>query len=626
MPKNAGTQLSTNYLEAPCSPMKTATRPDDLATLGNLLQASLQSKLTESVPVQVRCLLKDGTLVILVQHPADVVLNSQQTFGFLEQTLVEDHQSISPQVQLYLRATGQKAAYASHSFAVKPLAGVKATAVEDVPETPGRTKSPTETASQSADAEPTQSSNVSETESAEPHPWDEPVQGEDSQPDESPQETEAPLKRKLKPSLLPLLVTGVGVSLLIFFSTLYVLTRPCVIGSCKVISDAQILSEKSATTLQKPSSGKEVLEAQQELTQAIQMLETIPAWSSHHGKAQELIKAYTAQAERVNRMVMALKTAARASYKSVNPPHSPYQWIEIQNMWGDAIARLEQLPTNSNLQPLAQQKIKLYKANLAQANQRLSKERQAQGYLKEARDAALIAEARQGVAQSVEHWQLVYATWQMAMKRLKQIPQGTTAFQEAQQLTALYQPKVASARDRKTAEQIAANAYNQGLRLAQLAKESQANNQWSVALSQWRNALTYVNQVPIDTYYYGKARSLAGSYNNSLKQAQGQLQLVVKVQQARRDLNQTCYGKTKACSYIIDNNVIKVRLTPTYMQQVRQIALNAQAKGDSNVQSGVVNHILTLGEALEAISDNARIPIEVYTPEGNLIQTHSPVT
>jgi hypothetical protein len=49
---------------------------------------------------------------------------------------------------------------------------------------------------------------------------------------------------------------------------------------------------------------------------------------------------------------------------------------------------------------------------------------------------------------------------------------------------------------------------------------------------------------------------------------------------------------------------------------VRQTALNAQVRGDSNAQAGVVNHILTLGEALEAISDNARIPVEVYNPDG----------
>jgi hypothetical protein len=118
---------------------------------------------------------------------------------------------------------------------------------------------------------------------------------------------------------------------------------------------------------------------------------------------------------------------------------------------------------------------------------------------------------------------------------------------------------------------------------------------------------------------------LAGSYSNALKQAQAQLQLVVKVQQARRDLNQTCYGKTKVCFYTIDSNFIKVRLTPTYLELVRQTSLNARVKGDSNTQTGVVNHILTLGEALEAISDNSRIPLEVYAPDGNLIQTHSPV-
>jgi hypothetical protein len=164
----------------------------------------------------------------------------------------------------------------------------------------------------------------------------------------------------------------------------------------------------------------------------------------------------------------------------------------------------------------------------------LVKERQAQGYINAAKEAALIAEARQGVAQSLPHWQLVYATWQTALNRLKQIPQGTTAYEEAQQLSAFYLPKMASARDRKTQEQFAANAYNQGLRLAQLAKNSQANNQWSVALTHWRNALSYINQVPRDTFYYGKAQSLVAPYTAALKQAQGQLQLAVKLQQARK--------------------------------------------------------------------------------------------
>jgi hypothetical protein len=424
--------------------------------------------------------------------------------------------------------------------------------------------------------------------------------------------------------MLPLLVACAGLSVVAFFSSLYVLTRPCAIGSCKAISEARELSQKSSKTLQQPQSGKDVLEAQQQLTEAMEILDSIPSWSRYRAEAQELLKAYQVQAERVDEMVSGLKTAARASYKSENPPHPAAKWIEIQNLWREAIAQLEKLPTQSNLQPLAQQKIKEYKTKLGETNQRLAKEREARGYINAAKEAALIAEARQGVAQSLAHWQLVYVTWEMAFKRLKQIPQGTTAYQEAQQLSALYMPKMASARNRKTEEQIATNAYNQGLRLAERAQTSQASSQWSTAVTHWRNALTYVKQVPKNSFYYGKAQLLVSSYTGSLKQAQAQLQLALKLQQARSDLNQTCFGKGRVCDYTIKNDVIKVRLTPSYTQMVRQSAISAKVRGDSNAQAGIVNHVLTLGEALEAISDNARIRLEVYASDGALIQTHIP--
>ncbi len=612
--------------------MKTATRPDDLEILGHLLQADLQRRLSTLVPIQVRCLLKEGALMILVQHRVDVMLEQQEIFDFLEQTILEHHSSVGNPVKIYLRVAGQKQAYASHSFTTESLSEPIVTAdrpvetVENFPKflNPSAVEEPED---DWAETELSENLEAPTTDSELPHPWDEPISEDEPQPDvwspETP-ETEAS-KPKSKSSLLPLIVAGVGLSLAVFSTSLYVLTRPCVIGVCRAIPEAQGLSEQSTATLQNPGSGKDVLEAQQQLLDAIQILESIPSWSSHHRQAEELLKAYEAQAERVDEMVTALKTAARASYKSQNPPHPASRWIEVQSLWREAIAQLEQLPTKSNLQPLAQQKIKEYKANLAQTNQRLVKERQAQGYINSAKEAALIAEARQGVAQTLPHWQLVYSTWQVAMKRLKQIPQGTTAYEEAQQLSALYLPKMAVARDRKAQEQFATNAYTQGLRIAQLAKNSQSDSQWSMALIHWRNALNYLNQVPNGTFYYAKAQSLISPYTQALKQAQGQLQAVLKLQQARSDLHQTCFGKTQqVCSYTLTSNAIQVRLSPTYMQKVRQTATIAKARGDSNVQAGVVNHILTLGEALEAISDNARNRVDVYNPDGSLIETHMP--
>jgi hypothetical protein len=457
-----------------------------------------------------------------------------------------------------------------------------------------------------------------------PHPWDGPIAETESEDEEVAEQISEPETVPSKRTLIPLMVTGASLGIFVFVLSLFVLSRPCVLGRCRAIPEAQRLSENSLRTLRNPQSGKEVLEAQEQLKFAIRTLESVPFWSSRHDEAQALAKDYQVKSERVDDMVKALKTAARAAYTSQNPPHTAAKWIEIQSLWREAIAQLEILPTDSNLQPLAKQKIRDYQTKLTQTNQRLFQERQAQTRIQQAKEAALIAETLQGLAQSLPHWQRVYVTWQVAMNRLKQIPQGTTAYEQAKQLAALYIPKMNKARDRKTQEQIAAKAYDRGVRLAQQAQSSQSENQWSTAITNWRNAMTYLKQVPSDSFYYPKAQSLSRAYQGAFKQAQGQLQLAMKMQQARSDLNQTCYGKTKVCIYSINNNLIKVRLTPTYLQIVRQAALAARNSGDAKAQAGVVNHIMTIGEALEAISDNAGLPVQVYNPDGTLIETHSP--
>lgn len=607
--------------------MKTATRPEELEDLANCLQEDLQSHLQERVPVQVRCRRSDQKLVVWVQHPAEETLDQDPILAFLEQTIRRQYQLVAQQVKLNLLRAGEKQPYVSRSFSLDSLESEESEPERAKPSDQATVETnSTEETHSSSEAETPQNPDLDGTQAESSHPWDQPIPevNDEDEADESEPEKPPSVKVRLKSSLLPLVVAGAGLSLLVFFSTLYVLTRPCVMGECAVLPEAEQLSQKSAKTLENPESGKAVLEAQEQLQEAIQLVAAIPPWSRYHSQAQQKLQIYQSHSETVADMVEALKTAARAGYESQNPPHPESKWREVQNLWRDAIAKLEQLPTDSNLQPLAKAKIKAYKTNLEEINQRLLKERKAQEHIKAAQEAARMAQARQGIAQSLSDWQLVYATWQASMQRLKQIPQGTTPYEEAQELLVLYLPKLANARDRKTSEQIAANAYNQGVRLAQLATDSQTDKQWSAALIHWRNALTYVNQVPKDTYYYTKAQSLVEPYRGALKQAQNQLQLAVKMQQARRDLSQTCFGKPSICSYTIDNKMIKVQLTPAYVQMVQQRALSARSQGDSEAHAGIVNHILTLGEALEVISDNAKLRVEVYTPEGVMIQAHNP--
>lgn len=564
--------------------------------------------------------------MVLVQHPADVALEPQSTFGFLEQAIIDQHSSVSDEVKIYLRVIGQKRPYVYHSFRSETLgkSATKPTTLEEKTDTQRllADNSTRDQHSNSLETDFTQSYEASTAPSASAHPWDHFPSGVEPFGDHLPEKklTTAPVTSKSP--MLSLLVASVGLSIVVFSSILYLLTRPCVTGPCTEIPKAQQLLEESNNSLKKPQSGQEVLEAQQQMNSAIRMLESIPSWSKQRSNAQKLLANYRQQAQTLDEIVKAMKRASRAAVKSQNPPHPASKWIEIQKLWRQAVARLEVIPVDSQLQPFAQQKLKEYKTNLATINQRLLKERESLGHLKAATEAAKIAEARQGVAQSLEHWQLVLVTWQTAFKRLNQIPQGTTAYEEAQQLSAIYTPKMALARDRKTQEQIAANAYNQGISLAKLAKNSQNSQQWSASVINWRDALTYVNQVPKNTFYYPKAQSLIDSYQKSLEQAQAKLGVVIRTQQAREDLNRICFGGNSVCSYSISDNVIKVKLTRSYMQTVRKTAITAQVSGDSQAQAGVINHVLRLEDAFEVVSSNAQMRLEVYTPDDVLIEVH----
>jgi hypothetical protein len=93
---------------------------------------------------------------------------------------------------------------------------------------------------------------------------------------------------------------------------------------------------------------------------------------------------------------------------------------------------------------------------------------------------------------------------------------------------------------------------------------------------------------------------------------------------ANRDLQRTCTGNPQICSYTVTNKAIVVRLTPLYTQTLMQTALVASAQGNGNAKVGIINHVNTLGNALQAIGENAKLPIEIYGADGKQIQTYRP--
>jgi tRNA U34 5-carboxymethylaminomethyl modifying enzyme MnmG/GidA len=59
-------------------------------------------------------------------------------------------------------------------------------------------------------------------------------------------------------------------------------------------------------------------------------------------------------------------------------------------------------------------------------------------------------------------------------------------------------------------------------------------------------------------------------------------------------------------------------------QTISQTAMAASTQGGGNAKFGIVNNVNTLGNALQIISENAKLPIEVYGTDGKQIQSYRP--
>lgn len=567
--------------------MNTAMLPLNLQAVEPLLQQNLNLELFPLVSTQVRCLLRQETLIVLVQHPQPTIPRPQRVFACLESTLAERQILGSYKVLMFLRVAGKKQPYACHKV---------------LRETSKNKEKGTEILAS---------------------PWDE------EQVDAPRAQAEIPVEiayraNQSNKSWLTLITAGFGVVCLFFFGTLYLLTRPCAVGQCQAIPATKKLVEQSLSTVQNDPSGQEILSAQQQLHHSLDLLAAIPPWSRQHQPAQELWQSYHLHSQDLDRLVLALQTAMKAANKSQKPALREAEWVEIQKLWREAIARLQQQSPESEFYALAQTKISAYKANLATVNQRLQQEQQAQEQLKAAQEQAGVAEARQGLAQSLSSWRQVWQTWQAAVSQLEQISDRTTVYQQAQRLLAKYQLRMQAAGERYQKEEFGVTAYDQALRLAQAAKNAENTEQWSQATSYWQQALSTIKKVPEQTLNSAQSQPLIVSYQQALEKAESKLQIALRVQEVRGDLEQTCLSNTKICQYSLDKQMITVHLTPTYLQQMRQASVNAQFQGDQYMQTELHNHVFTLQQAFEAISYKAGLPLAVYTPDGALVETHAP--
>lgn len=420
---------------------------------------------------------------------------------------------------------------------------------------------------------------------------------------------------------LPRWVWGAIAGLFAISSAGYVLSRPCVLGNCPRLAQAETLNQNALGSLAAQPSPGDVIAAHQDMQTATQLLTAIPFWSRHHDSAQAALDRYSDEAALLDQVITAQQSATEAAEKSQNPPHPMPRWIEIRLLWQRAIAQLRQLPPDNQIQAFTAAKLREYEANLAEIDDRIDAEKAAEKNLSGGMQAGQLALHHTENAQSFPGWQISYREWETAVNFLQRIPQGTLAYTEAQTLLKDYRGYLQAARDRVQNEQQGDRAYAQAIGAAQQARQYEQKNQWTLAVQSWRRALELAQQVPTDTALASSAQALRDPYRNALSHATGQLRDAIALQKLAQDLDQICGSSSLLCRYTIVTNQLRVTVNPGYDQAIEQTMTYPQVSVPdatfAEPAGRLLQHIATLG------SNNQRI-VELYDVQGVLIARYVP--
>ncbi|MGG6294308.1 hypothetical protein ACQ4M4_07795 [Leptolyngbya sp. AN02str] len=627
--------------------MEATLLQNQLELLSSDLQQGLHTAFAPETRLLIRCAIKNEQLLVLVQHPANVSIHCDQVFSTLEALLyranalgyLTDLQPEGPSAQwvsvrLFLRLTGQHHPYVAHRLTLKPTQVVLPNAADDqfVPPAPADADSPWVASEPVDDAEMQQwmetaiAPDGASSELPEPDTdsLDPPLQTVKLHPpsdfDMPPMPSHPARSRGFGMSAM----TAAGLAAIALVAGLggYALSRPCVIGDCEPLQTAQRLNFEASRRVNDAASAQEVVAAYDQITDSMYLLSTIPSWSSRYEDAQALIQTYGANAQVIEKVVIAQQLAWSAAEKSQEPPHPLATWRDIQQAWRDAIAQLKQVQADSPVYDLARAKLVEYEGNLDIIGRRIRIELQAQERVGQARQTSKVAEAQDGIAQSVESLREATSTWQTAVSLLKDVPTTTMAYAEAQQLLALYEPQLNEVRSRLNQEQVAATNLDKAMAIAAEAQRSELRNQWSQAVGHWQEALLLAQQIPMGTVHYNQAQPLLSSYRLALDTAQDRLRSSVSLQSAMADMESICSGMLTICTYSRSSQGMQVRMTMAYNQAVEQAAGGQTL--NSTPSSPQLNQMNPLLRAIAAVGKSSAMPIELYNADGSLFGVYDP--
>lgn len=419
-------------------------------------------------------------------------------------------------------------------------------------------------------------------------------------------------------------IIGIGLGFSLGVGCLYILTRPCSFGNCPQLNQAKTEAEAALKPITGLSSEFELEQAQKQLSDAIQLLEPIPVWSSHYTSARALLSQYDEHKMYLEALRVATQQAQEGETYITGESQSLEEWKERKQELEEAIKMLPPPDPSKRFENPINSKKRQYERYLQGIEQRIQAETVATQRLNRGLEAGKLALTRQNTARSLEDWQLVESAWQNALKQLQEIPVDTTVYQASRQYWQQYNNELIKAQAKRQKEEQSYYLWQQAQEQAKKAIFLQNQSQWAEAVEKWQDSITLLQQVPKSSFYYQQVQPFLSSYQLSLNKAEIEAKKALNRQEVNNYLQNLCERPEKICNYIVEENLVKVTLTKEYNQKILAAALQAKQQGNKGIQLNLINHISRLEKGLRNLSLHGRKPVELYHSDGRLMMTFQP--
>ncbi|NEQ55172.1 MAG: hypothetical protein F6K11_34470 [Leptolyngbya sp. SIO3F4] len=427
-----------------------------------------------------------------------------------------------------------------------------------------------------------------------------------------------------RPSLSPgLIAAGVGIAAV--FGTLgYGLSRPCVIGGCDRIQQAQSLGDAALISLQEEPTPQTVLDMSEQLNTAVETLKPIPPWSRHRTQGQELLANYQGEADLLNAVATAQENALTAATESQNPPHPIAHWEGIANRWRETIGQLEEIPAGSPIhEAFVAPKLREYRNNLATIEGRVLSEQAAEENLNQAQLTAALAKDQAEIANTLSAWETALNSWDKAVEQLKKIPNGTMPYGETRKLLPKFEKELADVRTRYQQEQAADQFYSEAIRYAATARQYESEEQWTLAMLGWRDAITQIKAVPMGSSRYTDSQNLLKTYDPALSKAQENLRLAIRFDKAKENFGRIC--KPSFCQFGLKGGSVQFKLAKDY-DALTDFSITDPNDRASSVPASdqMIREVNQMLQEVINIGKRTQLPIELYGSDGGFIAWFNP--